>query len=87
MSVIRRKPSKFGALSWLCFFHEISVKLDCSKDFNVEKVQAWFFLLSFFSFWTFICLLKKKKKICFCFFNDQGTIANVYSFTCMLNVC
>lgn len=62
MSVIRRKPSKFGALSWLCFFHEISVKLDCSKDFNVEKVQAWFFLLSFFSFWTFICLLKKKKK-------------------------
>ena len=85
MSVIRRKPSKFGALSWLCFFHEISVKLDCSKDFNVEKVQAWFFcFLSFLFGHSSACL---KKKICFCFFNDQGTIANVYSFTCMLNVC
>lgn len=67
----------------LCLFHEIAVKLDCCKDFNVEKCKCSFFL----SFLDIRLLVKKKKKNLLLFFNRLGTITNVCSFTCMLNVC
>lgn len=49
-----------------------------------KKYKHGFFV--FFLFFLDIHLLAKKKNL-FLFFNSQGTIANVYSFTCMLNVC
>lgn len=66
----------------LCLCHEILVKLDCYKDFNVGKYKCSFF---FFFFFLDMHLLEKKKTL-FLFFNCQGTVTNVCVFTCMLNV-
>lgn len=65
----------------LCLYHEILVKLDCYKDFNVKKCKC-----SFFSFF-FVHSSAWKKTTLFLFFDGQGTVTNVCLFTCMLNVC